>query len=185
MGKRVLIVHRYGGGAASDWYAWLRGMLEARGFEVMLPEMPSMDGIYSKPWVDTIKGVVKTVDADTYFVGHDFGCFAILKFIDSLFGEQRAGGAVFIAPYMISERLNFEKIRISAGRMVAVFAKDDPLVPVSDSVVFDKELGATVTIMPLKTHFLDKEGYTELHIALNELLKIAGLAEAENGPGEI
>ncbi len=197
MPKKVFIIHRYGGSSSTDWYAWLKGMLESRGFEVYLPEMPKIDDIYSKPWIETMKEYVKSVDTDTYFVGHDFGCFVILKYIDSLIGEikigtsfkndVKVGGALLIAPYMISEKINFDKVKKSFVNITAIFAKDDPLVPESDALMLEKSLGAKVIVMPLKTHFLGSDGYAEMHAGLNELLKMANVpgAEAEGGPGEI
>ena len=183
MPGKVFIIHRYGGSPDSDWYSWLRMMMEQRGFAVTVPAMPQMTDMYSKPWVDALKTYAKSFDADTYFVGHDFGCFAILKYIDSIITGLRVGGALFVAPYMISERLNYAGIKAKIGKMTAIFAKDDPLVALSDSAIFSQDLGANVVVMPLKTHFLAADGYAELHAGLNELLKITGATPMAGAPG--
>ena len=63
-------------------------------------------------------------------------------------------------------------IKSKVGSTRIIMAKEDPYVPVEDSKIFRAELDAKVNIMPLKVHFTEDDGYKELHVALNEFMKL-------------
>ena len=93
--KRVIIIHRWSGGPDDDWRPWLKIELEQRGYEVANPEMPDTDTPVIKKWVDKLREVVGTPDADMYFIGHSIGCQAILRYLETI--DTPVGGAVFVA----------------------------------------------------------------------------------------
>jgi len=188
----IYIVHGWGGTPESDWYAWLKKMLEVHDAEAILPAMPNPDVPKINAWVSHLNEVVRNPSLNTYFVGHSIGCQTILRYLEIL-GKERVGGCLFIAPWLhlketgyeteserqiakpwIETPISWEKIRRHCSKFVSVFARDDPFVPVEESKMFEERLGSKTIVMPVKAHFTSGDGYKELHVALNETLKLIG-----------
>ncbi|MGC8538023.1 MAG: RBBP9/YdeN family alpha/beta hydrolase [Candidatus Micrarchaeia archaeon] len=190
MPDRVFIIHRWDGNPHTDWYKWLASALKDKGFETFVPKMPDPDKPIISAWVDAISQSSRYIDDHTYMVGHSIGCQAILRFLQ---GSQsgRIKGMLFIAPWLhlkdaalsteterttakpwLETPIDFSAIKSKVGSTRIVMAKEDPYVPVEDSKIFRAELDAKVNIMPLKVHFTEDDGYKELHVALNEFMKL-------------
>ena len=187
MNGRVFIIHRWGGNPSTDWYQWLSNAIKSKGFDVFVPSMPNPDKPAIEEWVGAIGKNVSSIDENTYFVGHSIGCQAILRFLETVSGT--AGGVLLVAPWLhlkeaayesegdreiarpwIEEPINFGKIR--AKKIRIIMATGDPYVPVEDSKIFEEKLCASTDIMPVSTHFTTEDGYAELHVALNEFMKL-------------
>src|SRR3989338_7882976 len=97
MSKRVYIIHGWGGNPNEGWLVWLGKELENKGFEVFIPEMPDTWSPTINKWVNKISEVVGKSDVQTYFVGHSIGCQAVMRYLEHLPQNQRAGGAIFVA----------------------------------------------------------------------------------------
>jgi len=188
--KRVFIVHKWEGAPNSDWYGWLQAQLERKGFEVHVPEMPNSLAPKIDEWVEYLKEQIGTPEGDTYLVGHSMGCQAILRYLSGISGEARIGGALLVAGFVNVRKGVFDglqseiirpwlKTKIDLGRakkhskrFVSIFSDNDPYIPLSDSKTFERELGSKIIIIPKAGHFSEDSGYKELHVALNELLKM-------------
>ncbi len=191
MAKRVFVVHRWGGNPDSDWYPWLKKMLEHRKFEVIVPEMPNTNEPHIAPWVTCLARAVGNADLDTYFIGHSIGCQTIMRYLVSLRSGIKIGGAVFVAGWFhliqddfsesdreiadewIGHPIDMNAVRSHLGRSTALFSDNDPYVPLTDSVIFEKELGSKIIKHPKRGHFTSDDGASELHTALNEILRMA------------
>jgi uncharacterized protein len=99
MKKRVFIVHGWDGYPEEGWFPWLKGELEAREFEVFVPQLPDPGNPRIYKWVPKLKEVVGDADEETYFVGHSMGCQTIARFLENLPQDLKVGGAVFIAGF--------------------------------------------------------------------------------------
>ncbi|MEM0202153.1 MAG: alpha/beta hydrolase, partial [Candidatus Micrarchaeaceae archaeon] len=190
MPERVFIVHRWGGSPYTDWYVWFANMLKERGFEAFVPKMPNPSKPSIEAWVDALGKSTKYLDSHTYLVGHSIGCQTILRLLQ----KESSGhikGMLFVAPWLrlkdaaydsdedrdiaapwLNTPIDFDAVRAKVGSIRIIMARDDPYVPVSDSAVFKEKLGAKVNIMPLSVHFTEDDGYKELHVALNEFMKL-------------
>ena len=167
-------------------------MLVERNFVVAVPDMPNTNEPRIKDWVSNLAKVVGKPDKDTYFVGHSIGCQTILRYLEGINENVVVGGAVFIAGWfhLIKNSLetkeeeeianewtdtpiNFESVRKHLKTSTACFSDNDPFVSISESKVFEKELGSKIIIHPKRGHFRLEDGISELHVALNEVLKMA------------
>jgi uncharacterized protein len=190
LAKRVFIVHGWGGTPSSDWYPWLSKMLTERGIETFTPQMPDTNEPHISAWVPYLAKTVGKADNDTYFVGHSMGCQAILRYLESLDGNLRVGGAVFVAGWFhlnsmsapkekaiakewTDTPMDFQLIRNHLEDSVACFSDNDPYVPLSDSEIFKNVIGSRIIIHPKRGHFTAEDGVLEMHLALNEILKFA------------
>ena len=93
--KRAIIAHGWDGYPEEGWFPWLKSELEARGFEVLVPQLPEANSPSIYNWVPALAEAVGTPDENTYFVGHSMGCQTIARYLETLPEGAKVGGAVF------------------------------------------------------------------------------------------
>jgi len=191
--KRVFIVHGWDGYPEEGWFPWLKKELETKGFTVVVPQLPKPDEPRINNWVPKLKEVVGEADEQTYFVGHSMGCQTIARYLEALPEGVMVGGAVFVAGFFkrlmgledddivrsVSQEwlitpLNLEKVKIHLKNSVAIFSDNDPYVPVDNKEDFVNVFGSKIIIEHSKGHFSGSTGTTELPVALESVLEIAG-----------
>ena len=164
--KRVFIVHGWDGYPAEGWFPWLKRELEAKGYEVYVPEMPGADNPRIQPWVAKLKQVVGKPDANTWFVGHSIGCQAIARYLESLPKDVKVGGAVFVAGFFkqlsgleseadvqetaahwMSAPIDLSKVKAHFPKSVAIFSDNDPFVLQDNQADFREQLGSKIIVI--------------------------------------
>lgn len=190
MKKRVFIVHGWGGSPDEGWFPWLSKKLKEKGFVVEVPEMPDTNNPKIETWTAHLQKIVGNCDENTFFVGHSIGCQTIMRYLEKLPENETAGGAVFAAGWLtlsnidseeermtsspwLNTPIDFEKAKKHAGKFICIFSDDDPYVPMENTGLFSKKLGADVIVEKNKGHFSGDEGIMELPIALKMVLKLA------------
>tara|TARA_Y100000310_G_scaffold202483_1_gene202697 strand:+ start:33114 stop:33695 length:582 start_codon:yes stop_codon:yes gene_type:complete len=192
MAKRVFIVHGWDGFPGEGWFPWLKMELEAKGFEVFVPQMPDASNPRIQNWVPAVKQVVGSPDQDTYFVGHSMGCQAIARYLESLPEDVVVGGAIFVAGFFkrltgvdnnpeekeidrhwLTTPLDLAKVKPHLKRSVALFSDDDPFVPADNQGDFKEKLGSEVIVEHGKKHFSGSTGTLEIPVVLEKLLEMA------------
>ena len=184
MAKRVFIVHRWSGSPSVDWYPWLKGQLERKGFNVSVLEMPNTDVPEVKSWTEMLRKAVGKPDTDTFLVGHSVGCITILRYLESLPTEAKVGGTVMVAGFTddmgfkelsnyFTKPIDWNAIKSHCKRFVAIHSDNDPYVKLKYGDVFKNELGAELIIEHNKGHFGEEQPMLELSSALAAVLKLA------------
>lgn len=165
MKKRVFIVHGWEGHPEEGWFPWLKKELEAKRFEVFVPQLPYADNPKIQSCVPKLAEVVGNVDENTYFVGHSMGCQTIARYLETLPESAKVGGAVFVAGFFkrlteleddpntqetakhqLGTPIALSKVKIhladqtNLSRSVAIFSDDDPYVAMYSS----QHLGITL-----------------------------------------
>ncbi len=169
--KKVYLVHGWGGSSSGGWFDWLKQQLSEKGIEVLSFDMPDTDNPKIDSWVGFLeKNInINELDKETYFVGHSIGCQAILRFLEKLPENTQVGGCAFAAGWFslkglekgedeiakpwLEKKIDFDKVKTHCSRFLAVFSDNDPYVPVSDSELFEKNLGAKTIIKKNHEHF--------------------------------
>jgi len=163
----VIIVHRWGGMPNDDWYPWLKKELEAKGFEVIIPEMPDTENPRIDAWVNHLKNNSK-MDEDTILIGHSIGCQAVLRVLETK--GSKVKGVVLIAPWIelsgletdeekkiakewVEKNINFSKVKERAKKIICIFSDNDPYVPASNTKLFKDNLNARCIIEKAQGHF--------------------------------
>lgn len=190
--KRIVIVHGWASNPMDCWFPWLRRELRKRGFDVVVPLMPSPLTPRIKPWVERLRRVAGTPNRDTIFVGHSIGCQTILRYLATLPPETRIGGVVCVAGWFklqnletaaerriarpwtaTSGRINTKKIRRIAPKVVGIFSDNDPWVSLDNAREFKRRLGARIVVEHGKGHCtLVEDGVRRLPSALREVLAL-------------
>lgn len=190
MRPRVIIVHKWGGNPASDWYPWLKKELEHSGFSVLIPAMPTPEKPEIATWVYHLGHIAKHVDQDTYLVGHSIGCQTILRFLEQIEDGKMVGGAVFVAPFLkltdigtnedadisrpwLETPIDAKKVKERTQNIVAFFSDNDPFVPLENKDLFEKEFGARTIVERERGHFTAEDGVLELPDVADTILQLA------------
>jgi predicted alpha/beta hydrolase family esterase len=158
----MLLVPRWGGTAASDWYPWLRTQVD---------EPVAVASLRPDPGAPTLAGMAAELAAlapteDTLLVGHSVGCQALLRHIASLPDGVRVRGLVAVAGWFQVDRpwasilpwletpIDTERVREACGFVHVVLSDDDPFTADHRSNARQwKALGAEVTVVPGGRHF--------------------------------
>ncbi len=189
MQKRVIIVHGWEGHPGNAWFPWLKKELEARGFEVIIPQLPDTETPRIEKWVPKLAEAVGTPDENTYFVGHSMGNQAIARYLESLPESVKVGGAVFVAGFFkritnadndagetetrkhwLEAPLDLNRVKSHLLKSVAIFSDNDPFVPLDNQDDFRDKLGSRIVIEHAKDHF--SKGTLELPSTLEAFLDL-------------
>ncbi len=193
MQKRVFIIHGWEGYPEEAWFPWLKKELETKGFEVFVPSMPDSGNPKIEVWVPFLKNLVGKCDENTYFIGHSMGCRTIIKYLDELEDNEKAGGVVFVAGWVsltpmamrteeekeivrqwLAASIDYEKVKKIGRKFVAIFSDDDEYVPFEEnSKTYKEKLGAEIILEHGKGHFGGDSEIKELPSALNSILEIS------------
>ncbi len=177
--KKVYVVHGWGGGPTTEgWFGWLKRELTKRNIQIDFLEMPNTDNPKIEEWVSYLNNTVKDLNEKTYFIGHSIGCQAIMRYLEQLPENIKIDGCVFVAGFFNLKNLNggdkkiakpwletpisFVKIKDHTLKFLAIFSKDDPDVPVSDSELFKKRLNAEIVIKENEEHFNETQEIPEI-----------------------
>jgi hypothetical protein len=187
--KRIFIIHGWSGRPDCGWMKWLAKELSKKGFQVWAKRMPNPDFPKINSWISHLKKIARNPDENTYFVGHSIGCQAIIRYLETLPKNKKVGGAIFIAGWFnlenleteeekivvkpwLTKKIKFSKVKPKIGKAVALFSDNDPWVPLSDSKIFRKKLGAKIIIEHNKGHYIENVT-KKIPAALKELLRMA------------
>lgn len=187
--KRVIIVHGWGGYPGECWFPWLQKELEAKGFQVTVPQMPDKDTPRIETWVPHLAKTVGMPDKDTFLVGHSIGCQTILRYLQTI--DAQVGGAVFVGGFFLKltnlespeeeeiakpwleTPLDFAKIKKAAGKLIAIFSDNDRFVPLENAKGYEEKLGAKIVVVKGKGHMGASDNCPQLPEALQAVLDIS------------
>lgn len=192
--KKVYIIHGWGGYPEEGWFPWIKTELEKKGYEVFVPKMPDADYPKIEKWIPYIQKIVGKPDKDIYFIGHSIGCQGVLRYLESLDKNDKAGGVVLVAPWMYLDKatieeegeesvriakpwvetpINWNKIKLHTNKFTAIFSDDDPFVPMSNSDLFKEKLNARIIIEHNLGHINGEANITKLPSILEEILRLS------------
>ena len=187
--KTIVIIHGWGGSSKGDWIPWFSSECQKLGYNVVIPDMPNTDTPDIGKWVSYLQTILKTVDENTFFVGHSIGCQTIMRFLAGQ--DQKAGGAVFVAGWFTLQNLSsdeeengiakpwlktpidFEKVKSVLLKSVAILSNNDPFVRLAENKkIFEEKLNSKVVVVPNAGHITADAGFTKMPEILNQLKEI-------------
>ncbi len=176
--KRAIIVHGWASDPEDCWFPWLKGELEACGYQVDVPAMPNPQVPVIEVWVGHLQKTLGSLDSETMMIGHSIGCQTILRFLETQ--DTPIRGAVFVAGFFelaglrsdeermiakpwMEEAIDLKKVRHALPRSVAIFSDNDRWVPIEvNSQAFQEKLGSAIVIEHARGHFTGEGGVFEL-----------------------
>lgn len=170
---RVVIVPRWSGRAASDWYPWIRAQLgEDPGPELRVDvvELPNPDAPVIEPCVSALRSALGVRASDlrsTLLVGHSVGCQALLRYLAELSAEG-PGHLLCVAGWWsvdepwpsirpwIETPIALPSLRANTGgRVTVLLSDDDPFTADwrANQALWDQRLDAEVRVAAGGRHF--------------------------------
>lgn len=192
---RIIIIHGWEGSPQRNWFPWLKAELKKAGYEVLAPLMPDADHPKFLKWLEFLKKTAGKVDENTYFVGHSLGVITILRFLESLKEGKITGGVVSVAGFsellgyeelasFFTTPLDYEKVKRSAKRFVAIASDNDPYVPQKFGEILRDKLGAELIIIKGGRHLNTDAGCFELPAALEKINSFIKMNDKSNYPND-
>ena len=175
LSKRLIVLPRWGGTPASDWYPWLRRELEAvrpRAFEpVTVADMPDPEVPTIPAWVERVKELIgpdPELAARTVLLGHSVGGQALLRALAELPDSTRISGVLCVAGWFwtddpwdsllpwINTPFDLGRARAAAGRQIMVLISNNDRITSNwqaTSHAWEERLGAAVVLVSGASHF--------------------------------
>jgi len=139
--QKALLIHGFEGNADMNWFPWMKQQLEARGFEVFVPDMPDPAHPKFDAWMDALLPYVEKLGEDDIVVGYSLGSKAAVGVIER--ANKKVGALYLISSAIgeVSER-DWDAIKKKMGDSDFDSLKDFWLTPVDmgriDSLVSKK-----------------------------------------------
>ncbi|WJV63884.1 alpha/beta hydrolase [Pectobacteriaceae bacterium CE70] len=183
--KHVYVIHGYTATPTSHWFGWLTDQLHSLGTDVSILAMPNSTDPDNAAWQKHIAENVKTLDEQTFFVGHSLGCVTLLRYLQSKPASVKVGGAVLAAGFLSSlpilpsldeftaQPLNMTQLKTQILRRAVILSLNDDIVPPELSLALSQQLDADLYGVPNSGHFLERDGYTrfdKLFAVLKDIL---------------
>ncbi len=191
MGKpnNVFIFHGTEGHPKENWFPWLKQELEAKGYNVIVPQFPSPPIVPAKvsEWFDVLKEFHKYIqDENTVIVGHSLGGVFALRVLENLYNPIKA--AIFVGtPIGVKPILNYDRdnsfsgfdfewnnIKGKAKNFVVYQSDDDPYVGLDNGKELAQHLDIELSFIPNAGHFNARAGYTKFEDLRDRLFKVLG-----------
>lgn len=182
----IFIFHGTEGHPQENWFPWLKSELEARGYNVIVPQFPSPPVVAAKisEWFDVLKDYEHYINDDTVIIGHSLGGIFTLRVLETLDYPIRAallvGTPIGIRPILYYDRDNsfsgfefdWETIKNRARSFVVYHSDDDPYVGLDNGAALATHLGTDLSFVPNAGHFNSKAGYTTFENLRDKLVAI-------------
>lgn len=162
--KNALILHGTGNNSRGNWFPWLKGELEKRGYEVWSPDLPRADKPNIKRYNDYILGNSSWVfNEKSVLVGHSSGAVAILGLLQHL-RDTVVDTCILVGSFkdnlgskdfdgLFEDPYDFKKIKKHAKRFVFIHSNNDPYCPLDHAKYLAKKLGGKLIIKKGQGHF--------------------------------
>lgn len=168
--KKALILHSWFAHPTDNWYPWLKGELEKKGYEVWLPELPTM------PTKDLDMEAMlqfllnnNFVDRETIVIGHSLGSVLAMRLAErTIFAK-----GIMVAGWDYNDltpehksfwgnMLDHELIKKNVPEWVGIISENDPYVTKIIAHEMMGRLGGKAVDAGPKGHFGKDDGVSEI-----------------------
>jgi uncharacterized protein len=175
--KKALILHAWYSKPETDWYPWLKTELESKGYEVMVPEIPTFET--KAPEMETaIEAVLglNFLDQDTVIIGHSLGTLLTMRLAE----RYKFAHAILMAAWDYNDltpehqsfwktMLDHTKCKTNVSKWSVLISDNDPYVTKIIAGEVADRFGASKTYCGAKGHFSQEmDGITEV----SEILEV-------------
>lgn len=78
---KVLIIHGIAGDSSDNWFPWVKPLLEQRGYEVLIPDLPNSQNPTLAEWTNALSKIGITKQDNLSVVAHSLGAPTAIEFI--------------------------------------------------------------------------------------------------------
>lgn len=164
---RVILVHGYKASPATNFWPWLVDELKAKGFEVVMPELPNPTEPDRDAWTQAILDAAGTLSKDDIVVGHSLGGATALRFLEAAEARTTPHACILIStPWMIKDdrfrgffltELDHDVLMWRASKFAVIHAKDDAVIPFAHAEKYAEVFHARLVAPEAGGHFDEKQ----------------------------
>ncbi len=168
---RVILVHGYKATSQFGWFPWIERELRARGFDVLIPELPTPEEPDRDVWTTALVDACAPLTANDIIVGHSLGGAAALRMLEAAEARSTPHAMIMVStPWMITDEkfrgfflseLDFEVLMWRASKFVIVHAQNDTIIPVEHGKRYAAALHGALATPETGEHFQGTE-YPEI-----------------------
>lgn len=179
----VVIVHGWDAAPDSNWFPWLKKILEEEGIFCVVPSMPNSPLPQLEEWKNHLRKTIESLpQGKLILVGHSLGCITIAHYLAAS-ANVHAHGCIFVAGFSGNIRIHaikefyetavdLQQVKQKIGKAISILSLDDKAVPAEKSREFSREIGAEVIEVKGYGHFMGSEGITQLPMIVSEIQKL-------------
>jgi leucyl-tRNA synthetase/predicted alpha/beta hydrolase family esterase len=78
---KILLIHGLSGSSEENWFPWFKQLVEEKGYEVLIPDLPNADGPTLQEWITVLKKFGITKEDRLTVVAHSLGAPTAIEFI--------------------------------------------------------------------------------------------------------
>lgn len=179
--KKVILAHAWPADSTTAWYPDLKGKLESKGIEVVIPTLPNPEESTSQDWVEKLKDVASIDTKHTLLIGHSIGGTALLRMLEST--NNKYAGLIMVStagfdlgyPMLkdfFENEFNYDKIIDNTQFISTFYSPNDQVLapePVKHANVFLTNLDAKTIILNDRGHFAPFDNCTQVPELLEEI----------------
>src|SRR4030042_3332927 len=164
--KNALILHAWYSKPEDNWYPWLKSKLEKKGYEVYIPDLPTMQT--NLPDMKKQLGFIEKsfkIDKNTIVFGHSLGTLLVMRLAEKYkfmklfliagwdFDDLTAEHKLFWP-----NKINHSKIKNNVKEIYCLSSDNDPYMTAFTVEEMSKRLGGKFVLLKGKAHFSKKIG---------------------------
>lgn len=170
--KHALILHAWYNGPKDHWYPWLKKELEKKGYNVGVPELPTMNTALPD-LAKQFKVAEKYNTKDTLVIGHSLGALLAMRLAEKctykrmilvsgwdfndLTPEHRLYWQTYIDHTAIKKHVN---------EIYIISSDNDPYVTAATAHDMSKRLGGKFILVKGAGHFTKQYGVSQIPVIL-------------------
>ncbi len=172
---KVLIIHGFADNSTKNWFPWLKQILEQKGFEVIVPDMPdSLSPDFDK-WMQELENLGLEKNDKLFIVGHSLGGFIAQHFI--LKNKLKVESLILVAPAIknlewdiledkyhdfadfnvikkfLNNDVNYTELKDLANKIIVYLSDNDPFIPFEKTQKIYQDINAEVIKLKNCAHF--------------------------------
>lgn len=184
MKKDIIILHGTEGSPTGNWFQSLKKYLDARGYNVYVPLLPTPDNQSVTNWHAALAAAVPVIKPDTTLVGHSCGTTFMLHVLEKL--NHPIEKSIFVSGFIdnleneefdtlnktfVEHDFNWDKIKQNAGEIHILHGDNDPYVSLPLARRLAEHLGTEITVIKNGGHLNAEFGFTEVFPELANCFK--------------
>ncbi len=160
-----------------NWYGWLKTELEAKGYEVSIPELPTI--LTDKPDLKQILAYLFSnfeITPDTSLIGHSLGCLVAYRLAE----QKQVNTILTVSGWDFNDlteehslfwdnALDHQKIIENSKKIICVSSDSDPYYTAATTIDMAKRFKGESLILNYGGHFGSKDNISQIPELLNYL----------------
>lgn len=123
--KNAILLHGTGDSSSSYWFPYLKGVLEQKGYEVWVPDLPNAEKPNLEDWLGFVLANGK-FSVETLLIGHSAGAQLILSVLEEI--RTPVKQAVLVSGYAKTLKLTADAIEAREPQWEKIVGKFQDIV---------------------------------------------------------